>query len=84
MVVVTGYSNKYDGLIFVHDGSKQHAIDLFLRKTNCHLMKDGSRNFAILADRQFRPNGEDSPGWEGWELFVGDVKNGFAKEAVCF
>lgn len=83
MVVITGYSKKLDGFLFVHNGTIDESINALIEKIDRSmvLVNQDNRQFLVNKDQDFDP---DYIRYEGWEIFVSEIENGFADNCVCW
>lgn len=83
MVVITGYSEKLDGFLFVHNGTIDESINALIEKIDRSmvLVNQDNRQFLVNKDQDFDP---DCIRYEGWEIFVSEIESGFADNCVCW
>jgi hypothetical protein len=91
--VITGYSEKQDGIIFVssHPDSDSALADLVANFPACCLI-GGNLIYKTHADEWLEYAGQDAdgqmdletPGREGWALYIDEIENGWADGAVCW
>ena len=90
MIVITGYSHKLDGFLFISEkDTEEEAIKDLLSKRPGY-------EYVVVEDEQDGPvdvikavghdlDMEDgAPRWGAWAIHVGHVKDGLAPDAVCW